>query len=151
MQWFLFDRIDAEPARPSIRGEDNLIVLPSPHEAKAWLAFLEGAEPRAEITLNTAVIQPMPVLSRHRGLHDVAIIARQPSACGVQRRGDGRRNEGVRPLPVAVIAGVLGPLPGADLLHLRDIPRISTGRASIGGAGTFEGVLRSGMVAAYLA
>jgi uncharacterized membrane protein len=37
--------------------------------------------------------------------------------------------------PVAFIAGVLGPLLGADLLHLREIPRISTGMASIGGAG----------------
>ena len=53
--------------------------------------------------------------------------------------------------PVAFIAGVLGPLLGADILHLREIPRISTGMASIGGAGTFDGIVLSGILAAYLA
>lgn len=53
--------------------------------------------------------------------------------------------------PVAFAAGVLGPLIGADLLHLRDVSKISTGIASIGGAGTFDGIVLSGIVAAYLA
>ncbi|MBI5855294.1 MAG: DUF1614 domain-containing protein [Nitrospirae bacterium] len=53
--------------------------------------------------------------------------------------------------PVAFVAGVLGPLIGADLLHLRDIEQISAGMASIGGAGTFDGIVLSGIVAAYLA
>ena len=53
--------------------------------------------------------------------------------------------------PIAFVAGVLGPLIGADLLHLRDIPRIATGMASIGGAGTFDGIVLSGILAAYLA
>jgi uncharacterized membrane protein len=53
--------------------------------------------------------------------------------------------------PVAFVAGVMGPLLGADLLHLRDIPKISTGLASIGGAGTFDGIVLSGILAAYLA
>lgn len=54
--------------------------------------------------------------------------------------------------PVAFVAGVLGPLVGADLLHLREIGRLSTtGLASIGGAGTFDGIVLSGMVAALLA
>lgn len=54
-------------------------------------------------------------------------------------------------VPVAFVAGVLGPLLGADVMHLRDIPHISTGVASIGGAGTFDGIVLSGIVAAYLA
>ena len=53
--------------------------------------------------------------------------------------------------PAAFIAGVLGPLLGADLLHLREVPRISTGMASIGRAGTFDGIVLSGILAAYLA
>lgn len=53
--------------------------------------------------------------------------------------------------PVAFVAGVLGPLIGADLLHLRDIEKIATGIASIGGAGTFDGIVLSGIVAVYLA
>jgi uncharacterized membrane protein len=53
--------------------------------------------------------------------------------------------------PVAFIAGVAGPLIGADLFHLRDIGPSPTGIASIGGAGTFDGIVLSGIVAAYLA
>ncbi|MER3424390.1 MAG: hypothetical protein C4293_15400 [Nitrospiraceae bacterium] len=53
--------------------------------------------------------------------------------------------------PVAFTAGVLGPLIGADLLHLRDIAHVDTGIVSIGGAGTFDGIVLSGVVAAYLA
>ena len=52
--------------------------------------------------------------------------------------------------PVAFAAGVLGPLIGADLLHLDDIAEIGTGMASIGGAGTFDGVVLSGLVATLL-
>jgi uncharacterized membrane protein len=53
--------------------------------------------------------------------------------------------------PVAFIAGVAGPLLGADLLHLREIEKLAVGVASIGGAGTFDGIVLSGIVAAYLA
>ena len=54
--------------------------------------------------------------------------------------------------PVAFVAGVVGPLVGADLLHLKDVNRIATtGVASIGGAGTFDGIVLSGILSAYLA
>jgi uncharacterized membrane protein len=53
--------------------------------------------------------------------------------------------------PVAYVAGVAGPLIGADLLHLREIEASAVGMASIGGAGTFDGIVLSGIVAAYLA
>jgi uncharacterized membrane protein len=52
--------------------------------------------------------------------------------------------------PVALVGGVIGPLVGADLLHLRDVERIEAGIVSIGGAGTFDGIVLSGLVAAYL-
>lgn len=55
----------------------------------------------------------------------------------------------VRP-PVAFIAGVAGPLVGADLLNLRAITRASIGLLSIGGAGTFDGIVLSGILAALL-
>lgn len=51
----------------------------------------------------------------------------------------------------AFAAGVLGPLIGADLLHLKDVQRIAVGYASIGGAGTFDGIVLSGLIAAFLA
>jgi uncharacterized membrane protein len=53
--------------------------------------------------------------------------------------------------PVAFVAGVVGPLVGADLLHLRDLAGKAAGVMSIGGAGTFDGIVLSGIVAAYLA
>lgn len=53
--------------------------------------------------------------------------------------------------PVAFVAGVLGPLIGADLLHLRDITKIAAPVVSIGGAGTFDGIVLSGLLAALLA
>jgi uncharacterized membrane protein len=53
--------------------------------------------------------------------------------------------------PVAFVAGTLGPLIGADLLHLREIEESAIGVASIGGAGTFDGIVLSGIIAAYLA
>jgi uncharacterized membrane protein len=52
--------------------------------------------------------------------------------------------------PVAFVAGVIGPLIGADLLHLRDVAKIEVGVVSIGGAGTFDGIVLSGVIAAYL-
>lgn len=52
---------------------------------------------------------------------------------------------------IAFVSGVMGPLIGADLLHLRDIGKISTGMASIGGAGTFDGIVLSGILATILA
>jgi hypothetical protein len=46
--------------------------------------------------------------------------------------------------PVAFVAGALGPLIGADLLHLRDIEKIATGIASIGAPGPSTGSCRRG-------
>lgn len=53
--------------------------------------------------------------------------------------------------PVAFASGVLGPLVGADLFHLNDIKKIATGSASIGGAGTFDGIVISALIATLLA
>jgi uncharacterized membrane protein len=51
---------------------------------------------------------------------------------------------------VAFCAGVLGPLIGADLLHLGKVTRRSAGLLSIGGAGSFDGIVISGFVATLL-
>ncbi len=53
--------------------------------------------------------------------------------------------------PIAFTAGVLGPLLGADLLNLRRMMHSGAGTASIGGAGTFDGIVLSGLVATLLA
>jgi len=51
----------------------------------------------------------------------------------------------------AFLAGVTGPLIGADLLHLRDMTRTPVAVVSIGGAGTFDGIVLSGVLAALWA
>ncbi|MCW4017261.1 MAG: DUF1614 domain-containing protein [Candidatus Bathyarchaeota archaeon] len=56
-----------------------------------------------------------------------------------------------QPLTIAYTAGVLGTLIGADLLNLRVIPKLGAPVASIGGAGTFDGVFLSGIFAVLLA
>ncbi len=52
--------------------------------------------------------------------------------------------------PVAYIAGTLGTLIGADLLRLREIRNMGAPVASIGGAGTFDGVFLCGVIAVLL-
>jgi uncharacterized membrane protein len=55
------------------------------------------------------------------------------------------------PRIVAYVAGVLGTLIGADLSNLNVIPKLGAPVASIGGAGTFDGIFLSGIIAVLLA
>jgi uncharacterized membrane protein len=55
------------------------------------------------------------------------------------------------PYVVAYVSGVLGTLIGADILNLGVIPELGAPVASIGGAGTFDGVFLSGIIAVLLA
>ncbi|TCV82971.1 DUF1614 domain-containing protein [Sulfurirhabdus autotrophica] len=52
--------------------------------------------------------------------------------------------------PLAYIAGTMGVLIGADLLRLKEIKKMGTPVASIGGAGTFDGIFLTGIVAVLL-
>lgn len=51
---------------------------------------------------------------------------------------------------IAFAGGILGTLIGADLLHLREIQRMSAGVLSIGGAGVFDGIAMCGLFALLL-
>lgn len=51
----------------------------------------------------------------------------------------------------AYIAGALGTLIGGDLLHLGDLHSIGAPIVSIGGAGTFDGIFMTGILAVILA
>jgi uncharacterized membrane protein len=53
--------------------------------------------------------------------------------------------------PLAYIGGSLGTLIGADLLNLDKIQGLGAPVASIGGAGTFDGIFVTGIVAVLLA
>ena len=52
--------------------------------------------------------------------------------------------------PVAYVSGTLGTLIGADLSNVDKMTELGGGMASIGGAGTFDGVFLSGIVAVLL-
>lgn len=54
------------------------------------------------------------------------------------------------PPAAAFCAGILGPLIGADILRLNEIIKLNSGVASIGGAGTFDGIVISGFIALLL-
>ena len=51
---------------------------------------------------------------------------------------------------LAYICGVLGVLIGADLLNLNKIKKLGAPTASIGGAGTFDGIFLTGVLAVLL-
>ena len=53
--------------------------------------------------------------------------------------------------PLAYIAGSLGTLIGADLMNLGRIRGLGAPVASIGGAGTFDGIFLTGILAVLLA
>jgi uncharacterized membrane protein len=53
--------------------------------------------------------------------------------------------------PLAYVAGSMGTLIGADLLNLTRVARIGAPVVSIGGAGTFDGVFLTGLIAGLLA
>ena len=53
--------------------------------------------------------------------------------------------------PIAYICCTLGMLIGADILRMRNVAHQRVPRASIGGAGTFDGVFITGIIATLLA
>jgi len=53
--------------------------------------------------------------------------------------------------PLAYVSGCLGTLIGADLLNLHELAGLGASVASIGGAGTFDGVFLTGILAVLLA
>jgi uncharacterized membrane protein len=53
--------------------------------------------------------------------------------------------------PLAYVGGSLGTLIGADLLNLDKIQGLGAPVASIGGAGTFDGIFLSGILAVLFA
>jgi uncharacterized membrane protein len=53
--------------------------------------------------------------------------------------------------PVAYVAGSMGALIGADLMNLGNVAHLGAPIVSIGGAGTFDGVFLTGIIAGLLA
>lgn len=61
MQRLFFDRVDAEPARPSIRRQDHLILLPGTNKTEPLLSLLQFAIARTEVALDAPIIERMPI------------------------------------------------------------------------------------------
>ncbi len=57
---------------------------------------------------------------------------------------------GSNPCIIAYIAGTLGTLAGADLLNIGKISQLGSPLVSIGGAGTFDGIYMTGIMAVLL-
>ena len=53
--------------------------------------------------------------------------------------------------PIAYVSGSLGVLIGADLMNLGKLQTMGASVASIGGAGTFDGVFLTGVIAVIIA
>ena len=59
-QRLLLDGIDAEAAGASPGGEHQLVTYPLAHEAEGPLPIVEAAGARAEVALETPVVEPVP-------------------------------------------------------------------------------------------
>ncbi len=54
------------------------------------------------------------------------------------------------PTQIAYVGGTIGALIGADLMNLNKLPEIGAPVASIGGAGTFDGIYLTGLISVLL-
>ena len=102
-----------------------------------WLVLAAVAITGALVHL---VARPVPGLG-------IAVPALLP---GVRRR-HGRVLHPAAIAGRAYVAGTLGTLAGADLADLRKVRHLGAPVASIGGAGTFDGVFLAGILAVLLA
>ena len=105
----------------------------------------------------------MTIASRHKSVVSLPNRSSRNRFCsfcsGCNRRSTAHRDPpglAIIPWPAyprlkySPLTHVLGPLIGADLLHLRDLGRRGGGLMSIGGAGTFDGIVISGFLATML-
>jgi uncharacterized membrane protein len=53
----------------------------------------------------------------------------------------------VNPYVIAYTSGTIGTLVGADILNIRNLGKLRSGKASIGGAGTWDGIFLTGILA----
>src|SRR5262249_47658545 len=90
-----FDRIDAESRRAPVRGEHDRVVVPRAHVAEAALALVKPAIARAEVALDAAVLELVPIAARstgqkliHRGTDPVVGVRLYSIHLGIARRRD---------------------------------------------------------------
>jgi hypothetical protein len=69
VEGFFLDGIDAEAAGATEAGHHHLAALVGTHETHAPLTFMQLAEPRTQIALHPAILQPVPVAGIDSALH----------------------------------------------------------------------------------
>ena len=74
----------------------------------------------------------------------------RPRPQGAQAAADKGQRRGVA-APLAFVSGSLGALIGADLANLDKIQGLGAPIASIGGAGTYDGIFVTGILAVLIA
>ena len=65
IQRFFFYRVYTVATGASIRGEHNLAFNTGAHKAQAALALVQFTFTRADITLNPAIVETVPVFCWH--------------------------------------------------------------------------------------
>src|SRR5690606_34329717 len=88
MQWLLLDRIETESRGAAVAREEHAAALVLAHEAKAALALVQTAVPRAQIARHPAVLRGVPPPSRRRArlwvlAHPRGSLA--PTRAGIER------------------------------------------------------------------
>jgi uncharacterized membrane protein len=107
-----------------------------------WQLWLEGLLATALVTAICYLLSsPIPGVGIAIPVF-VPAIATTLAALALSRK---------RPAPLAYIAGSLGTLIGADLMNLDKLAELNAPIASIGGAGTFDGIFVTGIVAVLIA
>jgi len=61
VQRFLLDRVDAKAARAAVARQYQLFVGASPHETHAALLIAQFAVARAQVALQSPILEPVPV------------------------------------------------------------------------------------------
>ena len=64
VQGFLFNRIKAEPAGAAVGGQNHLAVDILTHKTESPLAFTQGAQARAKMALQAAIIGFIPITTQ---------------------------------------------------------------------------------------
>ena len=78
IQWLFLDGIDTKAARTALGCKDNLIILASADETEPALALSELTEAGTDVTLQSTIVNLVPVSSRY-----VANVDVFRSACNV--------------------------------------------------------------------
>ena len=65
IEWPFFDGIDAKSAGAAIGRQDNFVIRAGANETESALAFFKLAEARTDVTLQSTIVDPVPIPPRY--------------------------------------------------------------------------------------